>query len=350
MNYMLKMAEMEQELRGTDHHIDFRAQEDVIRKILELRDEKDVLILGHNYMKPLIYHLSGNEERGDSLALSMLAARTDKPIILFDGVRFMAETAKILNPSKKVRIADMSAGCSLADPFTAEDVREYRRIYSDAPVVMYINSYAGVKAESDYCCTSANGLRVVRHAANEFGADRVIFLPDSLMGKNLQDDLQTAGDGIELVYPGKYDAKFGRCEVHEKIRAEDIRRIRLQYKMPKGARDSAVLVHWECPPETLREADFYGSTSEMIRYVADHPELKRVYLGTECEMTANLAAEYPQVDFVRMCQIYCQHMRKITLSKILYSLEHDVYEVTVPEDIAMRARVPIDRMLAIGRN
>ena len=342
-----QLEQIDQALKATpDHHLEFRAKREIIEKILKLRDEKNVLILGHNYMEPLVYQLSGEKERGDSLALSRAAAKSDKPIILFDGVRFMAETAKILSPQKKVLIADLEAGCSLADPFTAEDVKEYRKRYPGAPVVTYVNSYADIKAESDYCCTSSNGLNVVLHAAKQSGGDRVIFFPDSLMGANLQQELESSG--IDLIYPGKYDGNFGRCEVHEKFTPEQLREIRVQYNIPKGSEEAAILVHWECPPPVLEEADYHGSTSQMARYIADHPKLKRVYLGTECEMAANLALEYPQIDFIRTCSVHCQHMRKITLEKILYSLEQEVYEVNVSPAIAQRARVAIDRMLEVN--
>ena len=331
-----------------DQHLEFLCRKEIIERILYLRDEKDVLILGHNYMEPLVYHLSGESERGDSLALSRLASRSKRSIILFDGVRFMAETAKILNPEKKVLIADLNAGCSLADPFSAKDVRGYRRRYPDAPIVTYINSYAEVKAESDYCCTSANGLKVVEHAAQEFASQRVVFLPDSLMGENMQKELIRRGSDVELVYPGRYDQNFGRCEVHEKFTASHIRDIRKQFDIPRGATGTAVLVHWECSSEVLEESDFYGSTSQMAAYIKSHSELHRVYMATECEMAANLATEFPQVEFVQTCNVFCQHMRRISLEKILHSLEHEVYEVEVPEPIRLASLGAIERMLSIG--
>jgi quinolinate synthase len=346
--YKSRLERMDKTLRLTpDQHLDFQTQREKIERILQLREEKDVLILGHNYMHPLIYQLSNKRERGDSLALAKYASQADNSIILFDGVLFMAETAKILNPDKKVLIADTEAGCSLADPFKAEDVQDYKRRFPGAPVVTYINSYAGVKAESDYCCTSANGLRVVKHAAKESGNGRVIFLPDSLMGENIQKELLGEGSSIDLIYPGKYDANFGRCEVHEKFTPELIREIRAHHELEKGNPETAVLVHWECSSNVLEEADFYGSTSEMAQYIRDHPELKRVFLGTECEMSANLASEFPNVEFARSCQNFCQHMQKITLEKILYSLENEVFEVNVDEQIAKKALTSIERMLKI---
>ena len=347
--YMIQLEEIGKDLRNTDQNIDFQANKNLIERILKLRDEKNVLILGHNYMTPLVYNLSPKEQRGDSLALSMHAAKASNPIILFDGVRFMAETAKILNPGKKVLIADMDAGCSLADPFTAKDVIDYKKKYPGSPVVTYINSYAEVKAESDYCCTSANALAVIKHAAKKFNTKKIIFFPDSLMGANLQNDLRKEGN-IELIYPGLHDKKYGRCEVHEQIKASDIRTIRKQYNMIKGSADSAVIVHPECHPDVVAEADFSGSTSAMGIYIKNHPQLKKVYLGTECEMSANLAGEFPAVEFIKTCQVHCQHMRRITLEKILHSLENLVYEVNVPEDIAKKAIIPIERMLAIGRD
>lgn len=333
---------------GEDQYLEYLANKDLIDRILQLKEAKNVLVLGHNYMAPLVYNISGELERGDSLQLSRYAAGSDKPIILFDGVRFMAETAKILSPEKKVLIADANAGCSLADPFRGEDVRVYKEKYPGLPVVLYVNSYADAKAKADYCCTSANGLKVVKHAAREFGTDEVIFLPDSLMGRNLEDELQKGDekDLINLIYPGKDDDNYGSCVVHERITVEQIRNIRDQYNLYGD--NAAVLVHWECLPEVLEEADYYGSTSGMINYLAEHRELKKVYLGTECEMTANLEGEYPGIEFVKTCSIFCEHMAKITLTKILKTLETEVPEITVPEDIRVKALASIERMLQIG--
>ncbi len=343
---MSKITQMDKTFgKVPDQYLDFLAKRETIEEILKLRQEKNILILGHNYMHPLVYQLS--DVKGDSLALAKYAAEADNDIILFDGVLFMAETAKILNPDKKILIADPEAGCSLADPFKAEDVQNYKRRFPGAPVVTYINSYAEVKAESDYCCTSANGLKVVKHAAKESRNGRVIFLPDSLMGANLQIELTNEGSEIDLIYPGKYDHNFGRCEVHEKFTPELIKQIRKQHAISKADPRTAVLVHWECSPEVLDEADFYGSTSEMSQYIRNHPELKRVFLGTECEMSANLASDFLNVEFVRSCQNFCQHMQKITLEKILYSLEHEVYEVNVDEQVAKKALTSIERMLKI---
>ena len=337
--------------RGTAYEIDVAANEDKISRILQLKREKNVVILGHNYMNPLIYGLSDEGARGDSLALARHAARTDCPIILFDGVRFMAETAKILNPDKKVLIASKAAGCSLADPVRADDVRRLKAEYPGVPVGTYVNSYADVKAESDICCTSANAVQVILHIREETGSDEIIFLPDTLMGENLQRELDDLGCGVELIYPGKRNSlPEGRCEVHEQFTVDQLRDIRAQYDIPKGHPSRAVLAHWECLPDVLEEADFHGSTSQMARYVRENaPE--RVYLATECEMAANLEGEFPQTEFVRACQVYCSHMRRITIDGILSALETEdpeAHEITVDEDVRIRALGPIRKMLELA--
>lgn len=347
LNLIQNLNEIEQKFKAGDQYVDFLVNKETIEKILELQKQKNALILGHNYMAPLVYNLS--LQRGDSLQLAQYASKADNPIILFDGVRFMAETAKILNPEKKVLIADMNAGCSLADPFRGEEVRAYKEKYPGIPVVLYINSYADAKAESDYCCTSSNGIKVIQHAAKEFETNKVIFLPDSLMGANLEEEIRKTGSELELIYPGKYDNKHGSCIVHEQITPEMIKIIRQNYGLEKGNPTTAVLVHWECKPEVLKEADFYGSTSAMIKYISAHQELKKVYLGTECEMTANLQQEFPQIEFAKTCNVFCEHMRKITLDKILKTLETEQPEITVPENVRLKALTSIQRMLAVGK-
>jgi len=325
--------------------LEAEANKELIERILELKKQKNVLILGHNYMHPLVYQLSEPDARGDSLGLSMYAAKATNPIILFDGVRFMAETAKILNPSKKVLIADKSAGCSLADPIRRADVIALKKQFPNVPVVTYVNSYAEVKAESDYCCTSANALKIIL----SLNKPKIIFLPDSLMGENLQQELNRLGKKIELIYPGKNNKlKRGTCEVHDKFTFEDIMMIRKNYGIPKGHPKRAVLVHWECRPDVVKEADFCGSTTQMANYVKEKkPE--KVFLATECEMAANLQSEFPQTEFIRQCNVYCQHMRKISLPKILSALETEgeEYEVFVDEEIRKKALIPIQRMLEI---
>lgn len=347
MNIHQQMDQLANQFEKKGEYGAFAGHKESIQRILELKKEKNVLILGHNYMAPEVYYLSGENERGDSLQLAQFAATSDKPIILFDGVRFMAETAKILNPEKKVLIADKGAGCSLADPFRGEDVVKYKESYPGRPIVLYINSYADAKAEADYCCTSANALNVIKHAAKTFNTKEVIFLPDSLMGQNLDEELKKEKINLTLIYPGKFDKKHGSCEVHEQITADMIRNIRNMHHLKKGDPQTAVLVHWECKNEVLQEADFYGSTSQMRRHIVEHPQLKRVYLGTECEMTANLQHEFPHVEFVKSCAVFCKHMRKITIEKMVQALEKESPEIIVPEHIRLQAKKSIERMLAI---
>ena len=348
---VITFAKFEKTFRGTAYELDVAADEEKIRRILRLKEEKNVLILGHNYMRPLIYSLSETGARGDSLALARYAAETDCPIILFDGVRFMAETAKILNPDKKVLIASKDAGCSLADPIRVKEVRRLKQEYPGIPVVTYVNSYADVKAESDICCTSANAIDVILHMRETTGSSTIIFLPDTLMGENLQQELDAASQVIELIYPGKGNSLAeGKCEVHDKFTLESLLDIREQYDIPKGHPSRAILAHWECRPEVIQEADFHGSTSQMANYIRQNdPEL--VYLATECEMAANLEGEFPQTEFVRTCQVYCSHMRRITLDGILSALESEDFErheVTVDEDVRLGALKPIQRMLELS--
>ena len=337
--------------RNTEYEVDVAANAEKVRRILQLREEKDVLILGHNYMHPLVFGLSDKAARGDSLALARYAAQTACSIILMDGVRFMAETAKILNPSKKVLIANKLAGCSLADPVRGEDVRALKAAYPGVPVVMYINSYADAKAEADICCTSANALDVILHVAETTGSGRMLFLPDTLMGMNLQAELDALGHRLDLIYPGKgNDLREAKCEVHEQFTVEELRLIRRQHDIPKGHPHRAILAHWECPPAVLQEADFHGSTSQMANYIRER-EPERVYLATECEMAANLEAEFPQTEFIRACLIFCSHMRRIGLDGILSALESEDperHEITVDEEVRVRALKPVERMLDLS--
>ncbi len=329
-----------------DLELDALARQDLVEEIFHLRARRNALILGHNYMSPLVYRLARAEHRGDSLALSLLAARAAEPVILFNGVFFMAETAKILNPGKTVLIADREAGCSLADAVGPQDVRSLRAAHPGAPVVTYINSYAVLKAESDFCCTSANALKVIQAT----GARKVIFLPDALMGANLAIELRRLGSDIELIHPGVDAATpAGRCEVHDQITLEDVLQVRRDHGIPRGHPRRAVLVHWECRPEVAAEADFVGSTTEMARCIGQRG-LERVFLGTECEMAANLEGEYPLTEFVRLCNVFCRHMARIRLERIrdaLASLD-PAYRVEVDERLRRRALIPIQRMLDLA--
>ena len=298
-----------------------------IAAINDLKKERDAVILAHNYMTPEIFHCVG-DFTGDSLGLAKKAAATDAKVIVQAGVHFMAETSKILCPDKTVLIPDLKAGCSLASSITGADVRLLKEKYPGAPVVTYVNTTADVKAETDVCCTSSNAVEIVEWAAAEWGSDTVILIPDQYLARNV-----AAMTDVKIV------TWAGACEVHERFTPEDIREIRA------GNPGVIVLAHPECPPEVIAEADFTGSTSGMTHFVKTRQPGK-VVLITECSMADNVALENPKVDFVRPCNL-CPHMKRISLPKILRSLQTMEFEVTIDPAIIARARVPIDRMLAL---
>jgi quinolinate synthase len=293
-----------------------------IEAIEGLKKRRDAVILAHNYQTPEIYHCVADFV-GDSLALARQAAKVEARAIVMAGVRFMAETAKLLNPEKTVLIPDLEAGCSLAESITAEDVRGLRRRFPGVPVVAYVNTSAAVKAESDVCCTSGNARRIVE----SLGAPRVVMLPDKYLAANVAK--QTS---VEII-PWN-----GRCEVHERFTRADVRELR------EGHPGVVVIVHPECPPEVVEEADFAGSTAEMSAYV-DERKPRQVALLTECSMSDNVAALHPEVDFVRPCNL-CPHMKRITLANIRRALEENRYEVTVDPAVASQARRAVERMIA----
>ncbi|HMF28483.1 MAG TPA: quinolinate synthase NadA [Candidatus Cybelea sp.] len=299
-----------------------------VAAINRLKAERNAVILAHNYQVPEIFYTVADIV-GDSLALAMQAAKTDADVIVLCGVHFMAETAKLVNPSKIVLVPDLKAGCSLAASITAADVRLLREKYPDTPVVTYVNTSADVKAESDVCVTSGNAVQIVE----ALGAPRVIFLPDEYLAKYV-----ASKTSVEII------AWKGHCEVHERFTGEDIRRFR------EGDPSLIVLAHPECPPDVLREADFVGSTQGMTEYVGEIAKLERprVLLMTECSMADNVSGRYPSVEFVRPCNL-CPHMKRNTLPKVLHSLEAMEYEVTIPSEVAERARRAVDRMLAYSR-
>ena len=314
-------------VQGVIPAIEWPVHAPLIAAINRIKREKNAVILAHNYMTPEIFHCVG-DFTGDSLALAREAARTDAKVIVQAGVHFMAETSKILSPDKTVLIPDMRAGCSLAASITGADVRLLKQKYPGLPVVTYVNTSADVKAESDICCTSGNAVKVVEQIAKDFGTDTVIMIPDKYLARNV-----AAQTGVKVI------TWEGACEVHERFTAQQIR----DYRTANPG--IVVLAHPECPPEVVAEADFAGSTAAMIGYVGDHhPE--RVILITECSISDNVAAEYPQTQFVRPCNL-CPHMKRITLEAILHSLETMTTEVLIDPVIAVRARIPIDRMLAI---
>ena len=295
-----------------------------IHAINALKREKNAVILAHNYQTPEIFHCIADFV-GDSLQLAQEAARTDADVIVQCGVHFMAETSKLLSPNKTVLIPDTHAGCSLAASITGADVHLLRQKYPGVPIVTYVNTSAEVKAESDICCTSSNAVAVIE----SLGEKRVIMIPDEYLAKNV-----AAKTSVEVI------AWHGHCEVHERFTAEEIRRYR------GGRPDVVVLAHPECPPEVIAEADFSGSTAAMINYVGTHKPA-RVIMVTECSMSDNVAAEHPDVDFIRPCNL-CPHMKRITLDKVLTSLQTMTHEVTIDPAIATRARAAVERMLAVS--
>ncbi len=296
-----------------------------IAAINRLKRERNAVILAHNYQTPEIFH-GVADIVGDSLALARQAAETDADVIVMAGVHFMAETAKLLNPGRTVLIPDLRAGCSLAESITGADVRRLREAYPGVPVVTYVNTSAEVKAESDICCTSGNAVAVVE----SLGCDRVIFIPDEYLAKYVA----TQTD-VEIV------TWHGHCEVHERFTGDEIRRYR------RGIDGLAVIAHPECPPDVLEAADFVGSTAQMVDFVTDRRP-PRVLMLTECSMSDNVAAGLDDVEFVRPCNL-CPHMKRITLEKILTSLETLEPAVEIAPAVAGKARRAVERMLAVGR-
>lgn len=296
-----------------------------IAEINKLKREINAVLLVHNYQTPEIYH-GVADFVGDSLALARKATEVDADVIVQCGVHFMAETTKLLNPEKTVLIPDLGAGCSLAASITAGDVQQMRADNPGVPVVSYVNTTAEVKAETDVCCTSANAVEVVE----SLGTDKVIFTPDGYLARYVA----TQTD-VEVIF------WEGACEVHERFTGDELRDYRKSYP------GIHVIAHPECPPDVLEEADFVGSTSGMIKHVGEvRPE--QIVMITECSMSDNVAVEYPDVDFIRPCNI-CPHMKKITLPKILNSLRNLEYRVEIDPEIAARARSSVERMLAIGK-
>ena len=301
----------------------------LVAGINRLKKAKNAVILAHNYMTPDIFSLVG-DFRGDSLQLAREAAATDAAIIVQAGVHFMAETSKILAPDKSVLIPDTRAGCSLAASITGADVRLIKQKFPDYPVVTYVNCTADVKAECHITCTSSNAAQVVEHIAKQWNTDTVIFVPDQYLAKNV-----AAQTGIRvLTWPGA-------CEVHEQFSGEDVRQLREAHP------GVIILAHPECPPDVLQEADFAGSTSAISNYVSENQPSKVVLL-TECSMSDNVAAENPNVNFIRPCNL-CPHMKRITLENIYDCLVTGQHEVTIPEDVRVRAKAALDAMLALPK-
>jgi quinolinate synthase len=337
--------DLKAKLAGIVPDFELEIKAELAYEINQLKREKNAVILGHNYMEPALFN-SVPDYTGDSLALSRKAAETDKEIIVFCGVEFMAETAKILNPEKTVLLPAAKAGCSLAASITAEDVRQLKAKYPGVPVVTYINTYADVKAETDICCTSSNANAVVESLDSE----TVIFLPDEYLAKNVARET-----GKHIIFPSTEpvinlnDADLdyqmigwhGRCEVHEKFTVKDIQNVRKQFP------DVVILAHPECSPEVVEASDYSGSTSGLIKFV-EQTNAPRYLLLTECSMGDNVAAANPDKEMLRLCSVRCPHMNQITLEDTRDALRYNRYQITVPEDIRLRALQSVERMLAIG--
>ena len=296
-----------------------------IALINELKTERNAILLAHNYQTPEIYH-GVADYTGDSLGLAQKASETDADVIILCGVEFMAETAKILNPEKKVLVPDLRAGCSLADSITGKDVRLLKERYPGVPVVTYVNTSADVKAESDVCCTSSNAVQIVE----ALKTDRVIFLPDNYLGKYV-----ASKTDVEVILWN------GTCEVHERFTAKELQNYRITTP------DIQIIAHPECPPEVLDEADFVGSTAGMIKYV-DRERPGKVVMITECSMSDNVAVEFPDVQFIGPC-ILCPHMKRITLPNILASLQELKFEIQLDKTIASRALGAVRKMLEFSK-
>ncbi|MDA7752693.1 quinolinate synthase NadA [Candidatus Pelagibacter sp.] len=296
-----------------------------IHRINQLKKEKNAIILAHNYQTPEIYHGIA-DVAADSLALAIEASKTEADIIVMAGVHFMAETSKLMSPEKKVLLPDMTAGCSLSSSITGKDVRLLKKKYPGVPVVSYVNTSADVKAETDICCTSANAVKIVE----SLGVKKVIFLPDEYLAKYVASQTK-----VEII------AWKGICMVHDQFTEKEIHDIRAKNPGIK------IIAHPECPPEVIKASDFAGSTGGMIKYVKDN-QPKKVMMVTECSMSDNIQVENPNVEFIRPCNL-CPHMKKITLPKILDCLENETGEIIMDKETIEKARIPVERMVAIGR-
>ena len=318
-------AEIYKKISKSVPEIEWKIHAPLIEKINRLKVEKNAVILAHNYQTPEIYH-GVADISADSLALAVEAAKTSASIIVLCGVHFMAETAKLMNPSKKVLLPDMSAGCSLSASITGDDVRLLKQKYPGVPVVSYINTSADVKAETDICCTSANAVKVVE----SLNVDKVIFLPDQYLANYV-----ASNTNVKII------SWKGTCIVHEKFTAQEVEEVRAANPGIK------IIAHPECPPDVIKASDFAGSTSGMADYVNKNKP-KKVMLVTECSMSDNVEADNPEVEFVKPCNL-CPYMKKINLEKILDCLKNETNEIIIDKKISDAARKSVLRMTEIGR-
>jgi len=302
-----------------------KINKNLVGKILELKKKRDAVILAHNYQIGEVQDIA--DYIGDSLGLSRDASKTNADVIVFCGVRFMAETASILCPNKLVLMPDINAGCPMADMITAKELRKLKKEHPQAVIVAYVNTTAEVKAEVDICCTSANALGIV----NSIPKDKeIIFVPD----KYLANYVSTQTDRRLIPWEGY-------CPVHVKIQPEDIIKQKEHYPQAE------VIVHPECTPEVIKLADRTLSTSGICRY-AKETETSEMIIGTEIGVLHRLRKENPQKRFYPASELaVCSNMKLITLERVLWALEDMKYEVKVPEDIQIRAKRAVDRMLEV---
>jgi quinolinate synthase len=305
--------------------IEWASHAPYIHEINKLKKEKNAVILAHNYQTPEIYH-GVSDFAADSLALAVEASKTSADIIVMAGVHFMAETAKLMSPNKKVLLPDMGAGCSLSSSITGEDVRNLKKQHPGVPVVSYVNTSAEVKAETDVCCTSANAVKIVK----SLGVKKVIFLPDNYLAQYVASQTD-----VEII------SWKGICMVHDQFNDQEIHEIR------KNNPEIKIIAHPECPPDVIKASDFAGSTSGMIKYVKDN-QPKKVMMVTECSMSDNIQVENPKVEFIRPCNL-CPHMKKITLPKILDCLRNETGEIVMDQETIIKAKTSVEKMAAIGR-
>ena len=300
--------------------VEWKVHQPLIEKINKLKKKKNEIILAHNYQTPEIYH-GVADIAADSLALAVEASKTSADKIIMCGVHFMAETAKLMSPNKKVFLPDMKAGCSLSTSITGADVRMLKQKYPGVPVVSYVNTSADVKAETDVCCTSANAVKVVE----SLNVEKVIFLPDQYLA-----DYVSKNTKVKII------SWKGTCIVHEQFSAKEIQDIKRHNPGIK------VIAHPECPPDVIEASDFTGSTSGMINYVKDK-QPKKVMLVTECSMSDNVEADNPNVSFIKPCNL-CPYMKKI-----LDCLENETNEIILDDKTIEAARKSVIRMTEIGR-
>lgn len=342
MNYQQTLDKLTTILSDQYSEAELMLKAEMAMKVNTIKQERNAVILGHNYMEPALFH-TVPDFTGDSLGLSRNAAETDKDVIVFCGVEFMAETAKILSPEKTVLVPSNKAGCSLASSITAADVRKLKAQFPGVPVVTYINTYADVKAETDICCTSGNAKEVVE----SLNSDAVIFLPDEYLAGNVAKET-----GKHIIFPSKnkinnndLDVQMigwhGKCEVHDQFSVEDIENVRASHP------DVFVLAHPECKPEVVDASDFSGSTTEIIQYIKNN-NLQKYLLLTECAMGDNIQAENPNREMLRLCAVRCPYMNQIQLKDTYNALKYNQYEITIPEEIRLRAYKSVERMLQIG--